>query len=74
MPLEDLGLLCLLERIDSTAERVDGYARYGLLQRGLITDADPPALTPAGSARLAELKRIRAELADDLGRSGELLA
>lgn len=59
MPLEELGLLCLLERVGSSGGEVDGYARYGLLHRGLITDGEPPKLTQAGVTRLTELRRQR---------------
>lgn len=65
LPLEELGLLCLLEKIETSGE-VDGIARYGLLQRGLVTASDPPALTTNGAARLAELRRWRADHADDI--------
>ena len=66
MPLEELGLLQLLEKIsDNAGNAIDRFARYGLLQSGLITDADPPVLTEMGSLRLAELRLARDELAVD---------
>lgn len=63
LPLEDLGLLQLLERIsDNSGKAIDRYSRYGLLQNGFITDADPPALTALGARRLAELRLARERL------------
>ena len=61
MPLEELGLLCLLEKVGSPEDDMDAYARYGLLKDGLITDTEPPALTEAGHARLDELRAWRDE-------------
>ena len=64
--MEELGLLQLLERISENAgNAIDRFSRYGLLQGGLITDNDPPALTELGSLRLAELRLARDELAVD---------
>lgn len=70
MPLEELGLLCLLEKIGSSEEPMDAYARYGLLQHGLITDSEPPRRTEAGEARMAELQAWRDEGEDDPGPTG----
>lgn len=61
MPLEDLGLLCLLEKVDGRHDDMDAYARHGLLQEGLITAGDVPALTKKGVARLLELRAWREE-------------
>lgn len=66
LPLEELGLLQLLEKInDNCGKAIDRFSRYGLLQNGLITDADPPRLTEQGSRRLAELRLARDELSVD---------
>lgn len=61
MPLEELGLLCLLEKVGGEAPDMDAYARYGLLQEGLITQGEVPALTRKGAARLGELRAWREE-------------
>ena len=62
MPLEDLGLLQALEKInENTGTAIDRFARYGLVQGGLITDGEPPRLTELGAARLDELRRARDE-------------
>lgn len=65
MPLEELGLLCLLERVEAPDGRLDGFARYGLMQRGLVKDDGGPVLTQEGAVRLAELRQWRAELSDE---------
>ncbi len=66
MPLEELGLLQLLEKIsDNAGNAIDRFARYGLLQSGFITDGEPPVLTQLGSARLAELRLARDEWSVD---------
>ena len=57
MPLEEIGLLHLLEKINVKATAtIDRFARYGLVEGGLITDEDPPGLTACGHERLAELR------------------
>ncbi|MFP7723716.1 hypothetical protein [Lysobacter sp. A3-1-A15] len=61
MPLEDLGLLCLLEKIGTSGEPVDAYARLGLIRRGLVTNSETPALTDAGRAMMSELRDWRDE-------------
>ena len=59
-------MLQLLEKInDNCGKAIDRFSRYGLLQNGLITDADPPRLTEQGSRRLAELRLARDELSVD---------
>lgn len=58
--LEALGMLCLLEKIETSGE-LDGFARYGLKQAGLITGDERPELTRKGAARLAELRQWRAD-------------
>ena len=70
MPLEELGLLCLLERVDASDPQVDRISRYGLLQSGLITEGESPSLTQEGAARLSELRQWRAELPEDLPAPG----
>ena len=65
MPLEQLGLLCLLEKVTSE-EGIDGIALYGLSQRGLITSSEPIGLTQAGAERLAELRKWRSEVEEEL--------
>ena len=58
MSLEELGLLQLLEKISGNAgAAIDRFARYGLVQAGLITEGDPPSLTESGAAKLEELRR-----------------
>lgn len=61
MPLEELGLLCLLEKVGEPDGDMDAYARYGLVENGWITDGDPPRLTRKGADRMAELRAWRAE-------------
>jgi len=57
MPLEEIGLLQILEKINvNAAATIDRFARYGLIEGGLITDEDPPGLTARGHERLAELR------------------
>lgn len=73
MPLEELGLLCLLEKVGSTDADMDAYARHGLLRDGLITSGEPPALTEAGLARIEELRKWRDEGELDLEGEGGLL-
>ena len=51
MSLEELGLLQLLEKISGNAgAAIDRFARYGLVQAGLITEGEPPRLTESGVA------------------------
>ena len=60
MSLEQMGLLQLLEKINGSAgAAIDRFARYGLVQAGLITDDEPARLTEQGNAKLAELRRER---------------
>ena len=61
MPLEELGLLCLLEKVDGKDDDMDAYARHGLLQKGFITAGAIPVLTKKGAARLRELRTWREE-------------
>lgn len=67
MPLEELGLLCLLEKVGGKDDDMDAYARHGLLQEGLISAGKVPALTKKGAARLTELRAWREEGEVDLG-------
>ena len=66
MPLEELGLLCLLEKVGDATDDMDAYAKLGLVQDGLVTDSDPPRLTRLGEQRLAELREWRDEGEVDL--------
>lgn len=61
MPLEELGLLCLLEKVGGLDDDMDAYARHGLLQQGFITGGTIPTLTKKGVARLQELRAWREE-------------
>lgn len=61
MPLEALGLLCLLEKVGGDEDDMDVYARHGLLQQGLITAGPGSSLTEKGAARLEELRAWREE-------------
>ena len=61
MPLEELGLLCLLEKIGGDDDDIDVYARHGLLQQGFISSGPTPRLTKKGAARLRELRAWREE-------------
>ena len=61
MPLEELGLLCLLEKVGGKDDDMDAYARHGLLQQGFITPGEVPVLTKRGAARLKELRAWREE-------------
>lgn len=72
MPLEELGLLCLLEKVGKTDDDMDAYARHGLLRDGLITDGEPPRLTRAGIARIEALRKWRDEGEVDLEGDGGL--
>ena len=66
LPLEELGLLQLLEKISgNTGNAIDRFSRYGLLQIGLITEGEPPLLTELGAMRLAELRLARDELSSE---------
>ena len=66
LPLEELGLLQLLEKISGNAgNAIDRFSRYGLLQSGLITEGEPPLLTELGAMRLAELRLARDELSSE---------
>lgn len=56
--LEDLGLLFLLERIgQGGGAGIDGFVRYGLVQRGMVTAGPDLRLTELGERRLVELRR-----------------
>ena len=60
MSLEELGLLQLLEKINGDAgAAIDRFARYGLVQAGLITEGEAPRLTEQGNEKLADLRRER---------------
>ena len=60
LSLEELGLLQLLEKLSEDAPAsLDRFARFGLQQRGLISESDPPALTELGAARLDQLRRAK---------------
>jgi hypothetical protein len=61
MSLEDLGLLCLLEKVEVDDSEMDVYARHGLMQEGLIQAGSVPSLTKKGAARLDELRAWREE-------------
>lgn len=61
MPLEELGLLCLLEKVEVDDSEMDVYARHGLTQEGLIKAGSVPSLTKKGRARLDELRAWREE-------------
>lgn len=61
MPLEELGLLCLLEKVGGKNDDMDVYARHGLLQQGFITPGPSPKLTKKGTARLKDLRAWREE-------------
>lgn len=66
MTLEELGLLQLLEKISEDAgAAIDGFARFGLAQSGLITDAGALRLTDLGSARLDALRQARDAATED---------
>lgn len=61
MPLEELGLLCLLEKVDVDDSEMDVYARHGLMREGLIEAGSVPSLTSKGRDRLDELRNWREE-------------
>lgn len=67
MPLEELGLLCLLEKVGGAADDMDAYAKHGLLQQGFITPGPDPQLTKKGAARLKDLRAWREEGEVDAG-------
>ena len=60
--LEELGLLKVLERIESGSEPMELPVRVGLIQRGLIEPTHPPTLTPVGLELLRHLQRLRSDV------------
>ena len=60
--LEELGLLKVLERIESGREPIELPVRVGLIQRGLIEATNPPTLTPVGLELLRYLQRLRSDV------------
>ena len=61
MPLEDLGLLCLLEKVADNDTDMDAIAQRGLRRGELITADAVPDLTQRGIDRLDELRAWREE-------------
>lgn len=61
MPVDELGLLCLLEKVGEGATNLDGYAHHALFNKGLVTGGPESRLTTSGQARLAELRAWREE-------------
>ena len=59
MPLEALGLLCLLEKVGKEDGDMEAFARHGLQQNGYVDPRDPSRLTEAGAARLRDLRAWR---------------
>lgn len=63
LPLVDLGLLQLLERIERGTQVIDALIRHGLVNQGLILAGVTLELSDEGRRTIAALRARREELA-----------
>lgn len=64
IPLDQLGLYYMLERIHKGTANVNDFIRVGMFQAGLIDDSDPPQLTEAGKHKLQALRSLLSPVND----------
>jgi len=61
LSLEELGLLLALSRVAAGgSEPIDRFVELALTREGLLVSGKKLALTPAGEARLLELRQLGA--------------